>query len=60
MLPLHACIDNSGDLDELIEEMEALRNVLLQQSNYLSRFGCPPQSSGYWYYVSPYQNVSLV
>ncbi|XP_060762872.1 centriolin isoform X5 [Neoarius graeffei] len=48
--------DNSGDLDELIEEMEALRNVLLQQSNYLSRFGCPPQSSGYWYYVSPYQN----
>lgn len=60
MFPLHVCVDNSENLGELIEEIEALKDTLLQQSNYLSRFGHTPHSSGYWYYVPPYQDVSLV
>lgn len=60
MLPLHAFIDNSENLDELIEEIEALRDTLLRQSKYLSSFGHTPHSGGYWYYVPLYQDVSLV
>ncbi|XP_060739295.1 centriolin isoform X2 [Tachysurus vachellii] len=48
--------DNSGNLDELIEEIEALRDILLQQSNYLSSFVHTTPSSGCWYYVPPYQS----
>ncbi|XP_053337253.1 centriolin [Clarias gariepinus] len=48
--------DNSGNLDELIEEIEALRDTLLQQSNYLSSFERTPHRGGYWYYVPPYQD----
>ncbi|XP_027001490.2 centriolin isoform X2 [Tachysurus fulvidraco] len=48
--------DNSGNLDELIEEIEALRDTLLQQSNYLSSFVHTTPSSGCWYYVPPYQS----
>ncbi|GAA6098348.1 centriolin isoform X4 [Tachysurus ichikawai] len=48
--------DNSGNLDELIEDIEALRDTLLQQSNYLSSFVRTTPSSGYWYYVPPYQS----
>ncbi|KAF4074479.1 hypothetical protein AMELA_G00239790 [Ameiurus melas] len=43
--------DNSGNLEELIEEIETLRDSLLQQSSYLSRFGHTPHSGGCWYYV---------
>ncbi|MCJ8746782.1 hypothetical protein PDJAM_G00145640 [Pangasius djambal] len=48
--------DNSGNLEELIEEIEALRDTLLQQSHYLSNFSRAPHSGGYWYYVPPYQD----
>ncbi|MCI4392552.1 hypothetical protein PGIGA_G00147150 [Pangasianodon gigas] len=48
--------DNSGNLEELIEEIEALRDTLLQQSSYLSNFARTPHSGGYWYYVPPYQD----
>ncbi|KAK3514212.1 hypothetical protein QTP70_009471 [Hemibagrus guttatus] len=48
--------ENSGNLDELIEEIEALRDTLLQQSNYLSSFVRTTHSSGCWYYVPPYQS----
>ncbi|KAL7836778.1 hypothetical protein AOLI_G00280620 [Acnodon oligacanthus] len=48
--------DNSGNLDELLEEIEALRDTLLQQNNYLSSFVDAPHNRGYWYYVPPNQN----
>ncbi|XP_058231272.1 centriolin isoform X2 [Hemibagrus wyckioides] len=48
--------ENSGNLDELIEEIEALRDTLLQQSNYLSSFVRTTHGSGCWYYVPPYQS----
>ncbi|XP_035385625.1 centriolin isoform X1 [Electrophorus electricus] len=48
--------DNSENLEELLEEIEALRGTLLQHSNYLSRCSEVPRSRGYWYYVPPYQN----
>uniref|UniRef100_A0A4W4HMA7 Centriolin n=1 Tax=Electrophorus electricus TaxID=8005 RepID=A0A4W4HMA7_ELEEL len=53
-------VDNSENLEELLEEIEALRGTLLQHSNYLSRCSEVPRSRGYWYYVPPYQNVSYV
>lgn len=60
MLTLHVYIDNSENLDELIEDIEALRDTLLQQGNYLSSFGHTRHNGGYWYYVPPYQDVSQV
>ncbi|XP_053530297.1 centriolin isoform X2 [Ictalurus punctatus] len=48
--------DNNGNLEELIEEIETLRDSLLQQSSYLSRFGHTPHSGGCWYYVPVDQN----
>ncbi|XP_017546672.1 centriolin isoform X3 [Pygocentrus nattereri] len=48
--------DNSGNLEELLEEIEALRDTLLQQNNYLSSFVDSPHNRGCWYYVPPNQN----
>ncbi|XP_072521346.1 centriolin isoform X2 [Salminus brasiliensis] len=48
--------DNSGNLEELLEEIEALRETLLQQNDYLSSFMNTPRKRGHWHYVPPYQN----
>lgn len=52
------CVDNSVSMEELLEEIEALKDTLLQQNNYLSSFANPPRNGRYWHYVPPYQNVS--
>ncbi|XP_051516853.1 centriolin isoform X2 [Myxocyprinus asiaticus] len=48
---------NNGNLEELLEEIGALRETLMQQNNYLSSLGDPMPNTGYWYYVPPTQNV---
>ncbi|XP_066510889.1 centriolin-like isoform X2 [Hoplias malabaricus] len=48
--------DNSGHLQDILEEIEALRDTLLQQNNYLSGFVNAPRNEGQWYYVPPNQN----
>ncbi|KAG9261917.1 centriolin [Astyanax mexicanus] len=48
--------DKSGNLEELLEEIDALRDTLLQQNDYLSSFMDAPRNRGHWHYVPPYQN----
>ncbi|XP_051980347.1 centriolin-like [Xyrauchen texanus] len=48
---------NNGSLEELLEEIGALRETLMQQNNYLSSLGNPMPNTGYWYYVPPTQNA---
>ncbi|XP_062873585.1 centriolin isoform X2 [Trichomycterus rosablanca] len=48
--------DNRGNLEDLLEEIEALRDTLLQQSNYLSSFGQTSHNGGHWYYIPANQN----
>ncbi|XP_073670868.1 centriolin [Paramisgurnus dabryanus] len=48
---------NNENLQELLEEIGALREKLLQQNNYLSSLGHPRPNTGYWYYVPSNQNA---
>lgn len=48
---------NNGNLEELLEEIGALRETLLQQNNFLSSLGDPLPNTGYWYYVPSNQNA---
>ncbi|XP_059403396.1 centriolin isoform X2 [Carassius carassius] len=48
---------NNGDLEELLEEIGALRETLLQQNNFLSSLGDPPPNTGCWHYVPSNQNA---
>ncbi|XP_051962276.1 centriolin [Xyrauchen texanus] len=48
---------NNGNLEELLEEIGALRETLMEQNNYLSSLGDPMPNTGYWYYVPPTQNA---
>nr|XP_023665341.1 centriolin isoform X3 [Paramormyrops kingsleyae] len=43
--------DTSGNLDELMAEISALRNTLSQQSNFVSNLEGSPGGRGFWYYV---------
>ncbi|XP_056313140.1 centriolin [Danio aesculapii] len=48
---------NNINLDELLEEIGALRETLLQQNNFLSSLGDPIPNTGYWYYVPSNQHA---
>ncbi|ROL42576.1 Centriolin [Anabarilius grahami] len=48
---------NNGNLEELLDEIGALRETLLQQNNFLSSLVDPLPNTGYWYYVPSNQNV---
>ncbi|XP_016397491.1 centriolin-like [Sinocyclocheilus rhinocerous] len=48
---------NNGNLEELLEEIGALRETLLQQNNFLSSLGDPLPNTGCWYYVPSNQNA---
>ncbi|XP_067294103.1 centriolin isoform X2 [Pseudorasbora parva] len=48
---------NNVNLEELLEEIGALRETLLQQNNFLSSLGDPLPNTGYWYYVPSNQNA---
>ncbi|XP_057176790.1 centriolin isoform X1 [Triplophysa rosa] len=48
---------NNENLQELLEEIGALRETLLQQNNFLSSLGDPSPNAGYWYYVPSNQNA---
>uniref|UniRef100_A0A8C2CDW4 Centriolin n=1 Tax=Cyprinus carpio TaxID=7962 RepID=A0A8C2CDW4_CYPCA len=41
---------NNGNLEELLEEIGALRETLLQQNNFLSSLGDPLPNTGCWHY----------
>ncbi|KAG5840863.1 hypothetical protein ANANG_G00193170 [Anguilla anguilla] len=43
--------DNRGNLEELVEEIAALRDTLAQQCSFVSNLGDPHRSRGCWYYV---------
>ncbi|XP_026068094.1 centriolin-like isoform X2 [Carassius auratus] len=45
------------NLDELLEEIGALRETLLKQNNFLSSLGDPLPNTGCWYYVPSNQNA---
>ncbi|KAA0716324.1 Centriolin Centrosomal protein 1 [Triplophysa tibetana] len=42
---------NNENLQELLEEIGALRETLLQQNNFLSSLGDPSPNAGYWFIV---------
>ncbi|KAK2911620.1 hypothetical protein Q8A67_003753 [Cirrhinus molitorella] len=48
---------NSGNLEELLEEIGALRETLVQQNNFLSSLADPLPNTGCWYYVPSNQNA---
>ncbi|XP_042612747.1 centriolin isoform X3 [Cyprinus carpio] len=48
---------NNGNLEELLEEIGALRETLLQQNNFLSSLGDPLPNTGCWHYVPSNQNA---
>ncbi|XP_043095142.1 centriolin isoform X3 [Puntigrus tetrazona] len=48
---------NNVNLEELLEEIGALRETLLQQNNFLSSLGDPLPNTGCWHYVPPNQNA---
>lgn len=48
---------NNENLEELLEEIGALRDTLLQQNNFLSSLGDPLPNTGYWYYLPSNQNA---
>ncbi|XP_073807662.1 centriolin isoform X4 [Danio rerio] len=48
---------NNINLDELLEEIGALKETLLQQNNFLSSLGDPSPNTGYWYYVPSNQHA---
>ncbi|XP_048046042.1 centriolin isoform X4 [Megalobrama amblycephala] len=48
---------NNGNLEELLDEIGALRETLLQQNNFLSSLVDPLPNTGYWYYVPSNQNA---
>ncbi|XP_056602682.1 centriolin isoform X3 [Triplophysa dalaica] len=48
---------NNENLQELLEEIGALRETLQQQNNFLSSLGDPSPHAGYWYYVPSNQNA---
>ncbi|XP_058630694.1 centriolin isoform X2 [Onychostoma macrolepis] len=48
---------NNVNLEELLEEIGALRETLLQQNNFLSSLGDPLPNTGCWYYVPSNQNA---
>ncbi|XP_048849326.1 centriolin isoform X2 [Brienomyrus brachyistius] len=52
--------DTSGNLDELMAEISALRNTLSQQSNFVSNLEGYPGGRGFWYYVPSPPNPSSV
>lgn len=50
-------VDTSGNLDELMAEISALRNTLSQQSDFVSNLEGSPGGRGFWYYVPSPPNV---
>ncbi|XP_073696104.1 centriolin [Garra rufa] len=48
---------NNGNLEELLEEIGALRETLVQQNNFLSSLADPLPNTGCWYYVPSNQNA---
>lgn len=57
LLYIVVCLANNGNLEELLDEIGALRETLLQQNNFLSSLVDPLPNTGYWYYVPSNQNV---
>ncbi len=57
LLYIVVCLANNVNLEELLEEIGALRETLLQQNNFLSSLGDPLPNTGCWYYVPSNQNV---
>ncbi|XP_042580752.1 centriolin-like isoform X3 [Cyprinus carpio] len=48
---------NNVNLEELLEEIGALKETLLKQNNFLSSLGDPLPNTGCWYYVPSNQNA---
>uniref|UniRef100_A0A672NRV6 Centriolin n=1 Tax=Sinocyclocheilus grahami TaxID=75366 RepID=A0A672NRV6_SINGR len=57
LLYIVVCLANNGNLEELLEEIGALRETLLLQNNFLSSLGDPLPNTGCWYYVPSNQNA---
>uniref|UniRef100_A0A671KF59 Centriolin n=1 Tax=Sinocyclocheilus anshuiensis TaxID=1608454 RepID=A0A671KF59_9TELE len=57
LLYIVVCLANNVNLEELLEEIGALRETLLQQNNFLSSLGDPLPNTGCWYYVPSNQNA---
>ncbi|XP_051492171.1 centriolin isoform X2 [Apus apus] len=43
--------DNKDEIDNLLDEIAALRNVLSCQSDYITSLADPLKRRGYWYYI---------
>ncbi|XP_041428317.1 centriolin isoform X2 [Xenopus laevis] len=54
----HARLDNIGEIENLLDEIGALRNTLGYQNDYISSMADPFRRKGYWYYVPSPSNVS--
>ncbi|XP_069465624.1 centriolin isoform X2 [Ambystoma mexicanum] len=47
----HAKADNSGSMENLLREIEALRHALSFQNDYITGMADPFRRRGYWYFV---------
>ncbi|KAM5145706.1 centriolin [Mantella aurantiaca] len=54
----HVRTDNTGEIDNLLDEIESLRNALGYQSDYITSMTDPFRRRGYWYYVPSSSNNS--
>ncbi|XP_069039459.1 centriolin isoform X3 [Lepisosteus oculatus] len=52
--------ENSGNLEELVQEIGALRDTLAQQSDFVSSLSDPFSRKGYWYYMPAAPNAPSV
>uniref|UniRef100_A0A8C2F291 Centriolin n=1 Tax=Cyprinus carpio TaxID=7962 RepID=A0A8C2F291_CYPCA len=57
LLYIVVCLANNVNLEELLEEIGALKETLLKQNNFLSSLGDPLPNTGCWYYVPSNQNA---
>uniref|UniRef100_A0A8C1GB36 Centriolin n=1 Tax=Cyprinus carpio TaxID=7962 RepID=A0A8C1GB36_CYPCA len=57
LLYIVVCLANNINLEELLEEIGALKETLLKQNNFLSSLGDPLPNTGCWYYVPSNQNA---
>ncbi|KAE8582478.1 hypothetical protein XENTR_v10020136 [Xenopus tropicalis] len=54
----HARLDNIDEIENLLDEIESLRNTLGYQNDYITSMADPFRRKGYWYYVPSPSNTS--
>ncbi|XP_018420154.1 PREDICTED: centriolin [Nanorana parkeri] len=54
----HVRVDNAEEIDNLLDEIDSLRNALGYQNDYITGMTDPFRRRGYWYYVPSSSNNS--